>query len=232
MARLRDRNRFIPGGFRFLQPQIPRWSITPWVSFDTAVQQIIQMRKANPLISSNHGLSTDPATVAGELDAFNAKICSDMGWAEFIWEGGGEPPASPKVPSLLQRLKQSAARVAAGAASISEWQIEGGELVPQEEAEARAKICVGCPKNESGDLTSWFTVPAADLIKAQLEKRNEQKIRTSVDPLLGVCTACACPLKLKCHVPINIILLKMSAETKMALDARCWILAEEKGPKV
>lgn len=228
MIRLRDRNRFIPGGFRFIQPQLPRWSVTPWSSFDTCVQQIIQMRQANPLISANNGLSTDKATVEDELDAYNARICQEMKWSDYIWDGpvGSDPP--PK-STLLSQLAQSAARVAAGVSTIKEWDIEGGELVPQAQAEDRAKTCVPCPKNGSAILTDWFTVPAAELIKAQLEKRNEKKIRTANDPLLGTCTACACPLKLKVHTPLSVVLEKIRPDDKAQLDPNCWILKEESG---
>ena len=228
MIRLRDRNKFIPGGFRFLQPQVPRWSITPWVSFDTAVQQIIQMRQANPLITSNNGLSTDPVQVGNELDYYNAKICAEMHWNDFIFEGppGAEPPPNT---TLLSQLAQSARRVAAGVNTIAEWDIDG-ELVPQELAESRALTCVTCPQNGSAELTDWFTVPAAEVIKKQLERRNDKKIRTNSDPLLGTCEACACPLKLKVHTPIKIINEKMRSEDRAKLDERCWILKESMLP--
>ena len=223
MPRMRDRNKFPPGGWRFIQPQVPRWSITPWVSFDTAVQQTIQMRQANPLISANNGLSLDPQVVANEIDEYNARICAEMRWNDFIWEGGG--PAQPVPFPRLSQLKQSALRVAAGVEAIKEWRITG-ELVPQELAEKRSATCVACSLNTAGDLTSWFTVPAAEVIKKELEERNQLKIRTANDPVLGVCSACACPLKLKVHCPLPIINDKMRPEDRDKLDPKCWILKE------
>lgn len=223
MARLRDRSKFIPGGFRFLQPQVPRWSVTPWSSFDSCVHQIIQMRNANPLITRNNGLSVDPEEVANELDRFNTKICQEMGWLNFIWEGGGDPPPAPF--PRISSLSQSAGRVAAGVKTLAEWSIDGS-LVPDDLAENRATICATCPKNGSAPLTDWFTVPASELIKKELEKRNQLRIYTSRDPLLGVCEACACPLKLKVHCPLTIINEKMRPEDRAQLDPRCWILKE------
>ena len=184
------------------------------------------MRQANPLITKNHNLPTDPTTVAEELDFYNAMICAEMNWDQYIYEGGAADEPPPK-SSLLSQLLQSGGRVAAGVNTIKEWEIAGGNLVPQELAEKRAKVCVACPKNESGDLTSWFTLPAAHLILAQLESRNRMKIWTSSDPLLGVCTACACPLKLKVHCPIDIINDKMRPEDRAQLHPDCWIPKEK-----
>jgi len=222
--RLRDRNKFPPGGFRFYVPET-RWSIQPWISFDVAVQQIIQHRKANPFLTQSKGWSLDPGVVADELDAFNAAVCEQMRWMDFIGVGGG-PSDLPKAQSLLSQLRQSAGRVAGGIETIKEWEISGGALVSQELAEGRAKVCVSCPKNSIGDLTSWFTVPAAELIRKQLEARNEAKIYTASDPLLGVCEACACPLKLKVHCPIDVINAKMQVADRQSLWESCWIRTE------
>jgi len=101
--RLRDRSHFPPGGFRFQVPQT-NWSISPWVSFDAAIAQIIAHRKANPYQSQVNDWSLDPAVVASELDAFNAAVCQQMGWMDFITEGGPDPP--PK-PGPLSQLSQS-----------------------------------------------------------------------------------------------------------------------------
>jgi hypothetical protein len=175
-----------------------------------------------------NGWSVDYETVANELDAYNTMVCKQMGWTDWIWEGGvGDLPA-PKA-SLLSQLRQSARHVVAGVKAISEWSIDG-EIVEPGLAEKRALICTTCPKNGLGDLTTWFTDPAADLIRQQLESRNQRKIYTSQDPLLGVCQACMCPLRLKIHAPIQIILNKMPAEDKGNLWPACWILAEEKEP--
>jgi hypothetical protein len=222
--RLRDRGKFPPGGYRWYCPQT-NFSITPWVSFDVAVGQIIANRQGNPHLTAVNSWSVDPTTVGNELDEFNTKVCQQMGWKDFITDGGPDP-GPPKAPSLLSRLAQSAAHVAGGIETIREWDIEGGQLVPQEVSEKRALVCTTCPKNGMGDLSSWFTVPAADLIRKKLEARNHQKIHTTQDPLLGVCEACACPLKLKVHCPIDIIKSKMADEVRQALWPACWILSE------
>lgn len=234
--RLKDRARFPPGGFRFYVAET-KWSISPWISFDAAVAQIIQHRMGNPYLTQKNGWSTDAFVVAEELDQFNAAVCQQMKWMDYITEGGAQAMPSPKAMNQLSPFSQSAAnavgRLSAGVQTIREWEIAGGNLVSNELAEQRAATCakrVGgkCSKNVGGDLTSWFTKPAAELIRLQLESRNNMKIHTTLDPLLGVCEACACPLKLKVHCPIDIITSKMRPEDRAALDSGCWILSESK----
>ena len=76
------------------------------------------------------------------------------------------------------------------------------------------------------EFETWFTRPAAEAIKLQLQKLAARKLATTVDSQLNVCTACLCPLKLKVHTPLPFILEHMSANTKAELDAKCWILSE------
>lgn len=99
-------------------------------------------------------------------------------------------------------------------------------MVDQALAESRATVCAGCPKNGKGDLTSWFTVPAAKLIQVQLEAKNKRKLETKSDEALGVCEACSCPLKLKVFCPLDIINSKMSPTVRTELHPGCWILSE------
>jgi|KBSMisStaDraftv2_1062788.scaffolds.fasta_scaffold01511_27 hypothetical protein len=222
--RLRDRNKFPPGGFRFYVPET-RWSIQPWVSFDVAVQQIIQHRQANPFLTQSKGWSTDPGIVADELDAFNAAVCEQMRWMDFIGEGGG--PAGPPKAMSHQSPSSRSAQVVAGVKTIAAWELAGGNVVDRALANARAKTCSACIKNESGDLLSFFTEQAARLIKLQLETKNNMKLSTDFDPLLGVCSACGCVNKLKVWAPLDIILKEMKPETKAALAANCWVLNEK-----
>jgi len=226
--KMKDRNKFPPGGWRFYVPET-KWSIQPWISFDAAVAQIIQHRQGNTFLTQSKGWSLDPFVVADELDAFNAAVCQQMNWMAFISEGGPDTsPPKAMSPSGLSNALSAAGKLRAGLNTIREWEIAGGNLVPQEKADARATTCSTCVKNVRGDLTSWFTVPAAELIRKQLESRNNLKIYTHMDPLLGVCEACACPLKLKVHCPLDIVEAKMRPEDRAALDSGCWILNEGK----
>lgn len=93
-------------------------------------------------------------------------------------------------------------------------------------AETRASVCAGCEKNGRGGLEHYFTVPASQAIKLQLEIRNELKLETGYDDKLNVCEACLCPLKLKVWCPLDHIMKEMDAATKAKLWTGCWILSE------
>lgn len=223
--RLKDRSKFPPGGFRYYVPQT-NFSIGPWVSFDVAVQQILAHRKANPYQSQVNGWSLDPNTIANELDQFNTKVCQEMNWSDYITDGSFED--IPKAPSRQWLLPRNVARVVEGAKTILEWEIAGGQIVDREIANARAKVCSACPKNQMGDLSAFFTEQAARLIQMQLERKNSIRLATDFDPLLGLCDACGCVNKLKVWCPSAIVLSKIKPETKAALHESCWITSEER----
>jgi hypothetical protein len=222
--RLKDRNKFPPGGFRFTSAAT-NWSIRPWSSFDQAVAQIIQHRQGNPHKVAELNWSLDPFVVAEELEQFNVAVCQQMGWREYITDGGPDP-GLPKVPSPQSGLSRSA-QLAVGISTIREWEIAGGNVVDRDKANARAKICSSCIKNESGDLLDFFTSKASELIRLQLESKNNMKLNTDLDPLLGICSACHCPMKLKVWCPLDIIKSKLPKESSDALASECWIRHEQ-----
>ncbi len=219
MARLIDRQKQVPGGFKFRQPEI-NWSSIPWSSFDTVVVQLMQVRRANPAKAKELGWNLDRASVENEVDSFNAKVCQDNGWTNFITEG--DPPKSSLTSSVLMGVRQSAA----GASTLADWIGEGGHPVDKPVSESRAAICVACPLNQPGDWTKWFTNTAATMIRAGMNLFQSNNLITSKDDQLHVCTACSCPLRLKVHVPIDYIRAKMSLEVRDRLDEKCWIRHE------
>ena len=216
----------IPGGLTFYQPET-KFQTPKFASFDTIVRSVIAHRNGNPFLVKKNGWATDYESVASEVDAFNAAICQSHGWNQYIVEGG-PAIASPKSLTPQPSLLQSSRRLAAGASVLVEWLNDGAEAVPADLANGRALTCVGCPQNEKGDWTSFFTKPVSNAILNQLNRRREMKLTTPSDDKLGVCNACSCPLPLKIHMPLDRILPKMTAESKAALDPRCWILRGDK----
>lgn len=144
-----------------------------------------------------------------------------MGWKDYII-GDDVPKTSPRSNQWWAPSRA----VAAGAATLSDWLGSGGKPVPQELANGRAETCAGCPKNMPGDWTSFFTLPAADLIRRQLAKRTELSVSTPLDDRINVCSACYCPLKLKVHCPIEHIQARMPDAVKNELAPDCWVLRE------
>lgn len=221
----------IPFGLKFYQPET-RFNANNVHSFNTLVDQVVAMRKANPALVAKHGWSTDWNTVADEVDAFNAAICERMGWTDFINQPQSAPPTpkfkalSPLAEKQLSAAAATVKKVWQGVKTLNDW-IESGEpAVPTELSQSRANTCVACPMNGKGGLEEWFTKPAAAAIKLQLGKLEDRKLSTTVDDKLNVCTACLCPLRLKVHTPLTFITPNMGEETRRALDPGCWILAE------
>ncbi len=232
MARLKDRNRFIPNGFIMYVPQTG-WKAPRYASFNTVVEALIAHRKGNAFLRKKHGWSTDYATVANEVDEFNANVCLKQGWLDYVANaapGGGSsstPFPRSSLPGAFAKVA-AASRVLAGSRVLAEWISSGAEAVASSVSEARASVCAKCPLNESGDLTSFFTKPASEAIRKVLSLRSDWKLSTSHDEKLGVCSACGCPIKLMVHVPLEWKLKRMSQETKDALHEECWVRHEEK----
>lgn len=223
MAALKDRNKFIPNGFQFYQPET-QWSPTRMSSFETIVSAIIAHRNANPWLRDKNGWPTDHDSVANELDRYNTRICEQMGWTAYISTGGG--PAPPPFQPLSQRLLRKGANAAVGAETLVDWLDDGAPAVPAEKSAERAAVCKACPKNGTGDLLSIFTRPAAEAIRRTVERKNAMDLKTPDDDALGVCTVCDCPLQLKVHLPIEAIAPKLSPAVRSEFPEICWIRKE------
>lgn len=231
MARLISRQKFIPGGFQFVQPEI-RWQSTRYASFDSIVNSLISARQGNPAQAKKLGWRTDYNSVADEVDAFNARICEINGWTDYI-TGGNPAPPPPKAQALLNPKQLSVVaghikKIWSGAKTLNAWLDSGEPPVETALSEARAAICVKCSKNQPGDWTKWFTLPASQIVKKQLERLTERKIFTSQDAKLNCCEVCLCPMKVKVHCPAKFIkgdtLPEVMAELKQVPE--CWVPKE------
>lgn len=231
--RLKDRNRQIPHGLRFLQPET-NWRPPRFASFMVIVGGLISHRRKHPDLASKHKWNLDPTAVANEVDEHNATYCAKMGWLDYVQTDEGAAP-TPKPQALLAEEKNAlsvaasrAKKIWTGVKTLNEWIDSGTPPVETQKAEARAAICAACPKNGQGDFTSWFTKPAADMIAKQLQRLQGMKLSTPHDAKLNICEVCLCPLKLKVHTPINYIQTNLSPEirTELSKVPRCWITAE------
>jgi hypothetical protein len=235
MAMLKEPQKQIPGGYRFLEPST-KWEPQPFSSLDSITTQLISHRKGRPDLIARNNWSLDPAIVIQEVIAYNVALCQRNGWNDYL-VGGGEgsvpfPTAPP--PTVLQRAKN----LAVGASTLVDWISSGAEAVAPELANKRASTCAkmfpgrtdaegklieACPLNKAGDWLSVFTVPVQAEIQAALERRKQMNLSTLYDDELNVCEGCGCPLKLKVHLPLDRILSKMKPETQAALHPSCWI---------
>ncbi len=222
-SRLKDRNRQIPYGFKFYLAEA-NWTAPQFASFTVICDGLQRVIQGNPRLAQKFNWPTDRASIEEWVDRYNSKLCEQFGWSDYIvGHGGGEPPKSlpPLQPS--SRL----VRLAAGANVLREMFGPQGKPVEQKLANARAQTCAQCRKNEPGDWTRFFTVPAQAIILKGLELVHDMKLETPYDESLGVCTACDCPLRGKVWAPLAHILEHIPPDSKAALWERCWIINEK-----
>lgn len=224
-----NRHEFPPNGWAFRQPQTSWTNPMAMVGFDASVKAIVQHRLANKAITIKHNLSTDPGTVANELERYTRLrlgIPDDPPPTSFFQPGRSPSPSGGQDAAAGANWFRRIVRQGAGVSTLADWLGTDGVPVAAELAEQRAAICSDCPQNKQGDLLAFFTKPVADLLRRQLEERRQLNLSTSRDAQLNVCDACGCPLKLKVHVPLNFIRKHMRQQEMGLLDPRCWILRE------
>lgn len=216
-----DTHTIPPGGWQFTQPQTGYRLPTPISStFDQSCSLILKHRLANPAITRQHNLSTDLDVIGHELMTFTKRRLK-------ITDDASPKPVAPA--SIAQRVGAVAAvvrSIGVGAGNLLAWS-DNGKVVPREVAEARAAVCVTCPRNGKGDWRKIFTGPAVSIIQNQLATKNSMQLATSKDEQLKVCEACWCPLSLKVWAPLEYALRKMSQDTKDRLVENCWMKTEK-----
>ncbi len=226
MTTLKNRNNSPPNGFQFVQAETGFGEGKIWWDFGQMCREIRDNRLGNPRFN----LTTDLNQIMAEADQRNALRClSIKGAGIYVVQDASTVPktmASQHVPAGVAGAVNKISAVAAGAKTIGAWLGKGGKPVPGILADVRAAICAVCPKNDSGGLTRFFTVPAAATIHREIERRNQMKLGTLHDDKLGICSACLCPLKLKVHTPLVDIVDHMPESVKSELDPGCWILHE------
>lgn len=225
MARLKDRERQIPNGLTFYQSAL-KWRPPPYSSFDTITRGLISARRANPFLARKNGWSVDYATVANEVDEYNAKICESHHWDQYIVRDGG-PVIPPSRARSNSSLSQSVGHVAAGVSITMEMFGKEGPIRDRDLALRRAQVCVGCPNNDKGDWTRFFTVPTQAVIRKGLGIIKDLDLTTAVDDQLQVCTVCGCPLKGKVYARLSHILKFMPKADLAKLPDFCWIVREK-----
>lgn len=230
MPRLKDRQRQIPGGYKFYLAELKWNAPSNFPSFDVVVQSLQSVVKANPFLAEKHQWPRDRAGIEEWVDAYNAMVCAKMGWDDYIVaEAGGTTFPKAQAPGhSLKSLAAAAARAKAllsGAKTLISWLDSGDPPVPRDLAASRASACLTCPHNDPADLTAWFTVSVSELIHRQVQKLSDRSISTVHDPGLHVCDICYCPLKLKVQTPIKWILSELPAATLDKLKAvpNCWV---------
>jgi hypothetical protein len=230
MLKLKDRNKSIPGGYSFYLPELKWKAPGNFPSFSVVCSALQAAVTANPFLASKHNWPADRDGIENWVDTYNATVCAKMGWEAYILtgSGGGSVPKSQPPPHSLASLAAAAARardLVAGAKTLISWLDSGEPPADRDLATARAAACAACPHNDPHDLTAWFTLPASELIKRQVQKIADRSISTVHDEHLHVCDICYCPLKLKVQTPMKWILKEIAPKKLAELKAvpRCWV---------
>jgi len=179
-------------------------------------------RLANPSLK----LPTDLDSIREEVDVTNANRVAAIPNADSYVVGSTTPPktlASHGLSTKLLGVVRGIKKVARGAGLLLDWITDGAEPVSSELANARAAVCVKCPKNSPESLGSFFTKAASELIRKEIEQRKVLDMTTPYDEQLGLCKVCLCPMKLKVHTPISYIREHMPKEQVEELHVDCWI---------
>ena len=229
MPRLKSLTVHPPHGFSYIEPAAGMKK--PFTgSFNSVVNQVSSLRRANKYLAEKNGWALDKAGIEYDVEQQNVARCIAHGWTEFLQS---EAVAAPPPQGDLKKnpfgnvVGGRVKNVAAGVGVLLDWLGNSGKPVDQAVSEHRATVCATCPQNGKGGLLEYFTGKAANVIKTQLEIKNDLALRTSHDAELGTCLACLCKLDLKVHTPIQHILAHMPDDVKAKLDPRCWVLAEK-----
>ena len=232
MIRLASRRNLPPGGIQFVQAETGwhSWEQAPGSdsSFDMCKAALIAHRQANPRFN----LPTDDATVAAELDFYNATRLKSVANAQSYYIEDSSPPImsfhSAPPPSRLAAVGAAVGKLRAGAKVLSDWLGEGGQPVEPGLALKRAETCVNCPKNSMSTLSRWWSIPVAAAVKKMLEARQDLNLSTPLDDKLGVCETCLCSNRLKIFVPLEFIKTHTAPEVLADFPSACWIPTEIK----
>ncbi len=205
-----------PGGFRYDQP-LPDGAVKKFASMNlawTLAEEIADFRKGNGL----------PRASAREaIDDIEAATCQrlhdDPNWCR-------QDKKKALRPALSQKFA-AAKRVAAGARVLIEWLGSGSKPVPIEIAQKRANVCLKCEHNREGHSFLTLTGGTVRAIAEQMQAKEQLKLRVEGEERLHACGICLCPIKLKCHVPLDTILAHTAEETLNSFPKWCWMVTEQ-----
>lgn len=95
--------------------------------------------------------------------------------------------------------------------------VSGFNFVSQEEANRRARICIGCPNNVN--LSGCGACrQMGEMLVGELAKRS-----TPHDPALKTCAVCKCLNKAQVHIPLDSLDAKDSPEKQALYPSFCWL---------
>lgn len=110
-----------------------------------------------------------------------------------------------------------------GGRILKDWLGEGGVVVEQETAQARANICVKCDNNVKSGL---LPKAVAWAVHEELQLKNELQLRVDGEKALGKCGICDCQNRLKIWREIEKIRAEETPESLAKFPDWCWVKTE------
>ena len=234
MARLRDRQRQIPNGFKYLEA-LTGWNSVKQIgshpSFDRLVNELLTHRLGNPRYKDKW--KTSRAGVEQDVEQYQVKICQSNGYWDFITDAeiAASPPPKVLPPSSLAGaaagvIKKSAVPIRI----VVDW--IGNDLIPVDIklAEQRAESCAACPFNDPDpNFLQRIGALAAKEVAHLIEVKHDLSLRTSLDDKIHTCSVCDCHLPLKIWVPLKHLKNYTSDDVRSRLWDHCWIKKELNG---
>ena len=91
MATLKSRQHQIPNGLKFTIPEL-RWSAAPFSSFDSIVNAVLSVVRANRDMAAQHQWPTERADVETWVERYNVLLCQQNGWHDYLLEPSTSAP--------------------------------------------------------------------------------------------------------------------------------------------
>jgi hypothetical protein len=223
-----------PGGWQYLDPKTGYRELKPIERDKMEVANAILAMRRNNRAHYPPNTATLEASIA-ELELYTARRLFNKGLKQYVVTSIPAPPVTVKKKLEAVVAARPAARsnwfdqlknIAGGVATLADWVGHGQQTIDQAKANARASICLSCPKNQKTGLIGSIVSSIANAIQSQTELKNHLKLSTPSDEKLHTCSACDCHLPLKVWVPIITIKKHLDPEVYVQLDPNCWILRE------
>jgi hypothetical protein len=231
---LKNLNELPAGGWCFDQKdQSGKVVKSNWVHrhspFQDFCMEVLRMREAN-----KYDRATLPQ-VREEVDEFQ---CQRLGYdPRFVKKKpvSFQPTRLFSPQHLRERVQVAASRItdlSNGAHIITRWFGSGATPAANDVAQRRADICntvasgASCPFNAPGFAP---VERIAEIIKAQVEKKNELKLEVKGEENLHTCSLCFCHLPTKIWTPIEHIISGTPAPMIKKFrreQPQCWIVKE------
>ncbi len=231
---LKNLNELPPGGWCYEQrDQSGKVVKSNWTHrhspFNDFCQEVLRMRVAN-----QYDRATIPQ-VKDDVDEFN---CQRLGYDPTYVKKKpvSFTPTRLFSPQHLRETVQAAANrignLSDGAHILTRWLGSGATPVDGDVAQKRADVCLTvesgarCKFNEPGFSP---VERIAEIIKAQVEKKNELKLEVKGEENLHTCQICWCQLPTKIWTPIDQILSgtpPAMIEKFRREQPKCWIVTE------